>query len=279
MAKPYSREYNNQVHECITKIHAPVKVFTLQFMCMETINQRMENNIKQNLTETRKDFGLEYMYGCMDYRKGRLFDLIATFYLTRRLKFTPFVYLFMINMRDELVTISLDTPKFIGERREPQYRVHIDTYLDMIQNNPEQGIQVRATKRYFTNEPHNDDFRFRDDVYWLEYVQYPMWVNNSWSWANKQYGPDPYCNEDAWRDHSMHRERLSAYEMYQKPPLNSPLDPPPFEQPPIGQSQQATTTVDSPEPLTTAIDPASQPGTPKTPRRVRNALFKALKEN
>ncbi len=78
---------------------------------METIIQRMENKIKQNLTETRKDFGLDYI-GCMGYRKSRLFDLIATFYLTRGLKFTSFVYLFMINMRDELVPISLDTPKF-----------------------------------------------------------------------------------------------------------------------------------------------------------------------
>jgi hypothetical protein len=68
----------------------------------------------------------------------------------------------------------------------------------------EQGIQVKATNSNFTNEPHNDDFRFRDDVYWLEYVQYPIWSNNSWPLTNKQYGPDKYCNEDAWRDHVMH---------------------------------------------------------------------------
>jgi hypothetical protein len=127
-----------------------------------------------------------------------------------------------------------------------------------------QGIQVKATNSNFTNEPHNDDFRFRDDVYWLEYVQYPTWTNNSWSWTNKQYGPGSYCNEDAWRDHSMHKERLRAYEVHQRPPLDPPLDQPPFEQPPIEQPQQMTMTVDLP--VATAIDPALQPGTPESPR-------------
>ncbi len=90
-----------------------------------------------------------------------------------------------------------------------------------------QGIQVKATNSNFTNDAHNDDFRFRDDVNWIEYVQYPTYTNGSWSWATAQYGPSKYCNEGAWRDHLMHKEQLRAYESHQTSHLKSKKDHPP----------------------------------------------------
>ncbi len=130
------------------------------------------------------------------------------------------------------------------------------------------GMQIKATNSNFTNNPHNDDFRFRDDVYWLEYVQYPTWTNDSWSWTSTQYGPDTYCNEDAWRDHLMHKERVNAYGIHQSRPLE--------------QQQQQPTTIDLPQQQEPTIEPQEQtasPSTPKPQRKLRNAIIKALQGN
>jgi hypothetical protein len=109
------------------------KVFTFQFMCMETIIQSMEFKIKQDLTEVRSDFGLD-SYRTY-YRITRLLDLIASFYSARRLEFTPLVYLFMIKMKDDVVSITLDRPLF-RNRVEPHYKLCRDHFIDMLQTDP-----------------------------------------------------------------------------------------------------------------------------------------------
>ena len=90
----------NRVNECIRKKFAPGKVFSLQFMCMDTILRNTEHTIEKDMEESRTVCNLE---NCtMRYRKTSLFELISTFYTTRSLQFTPSVNLFMVIEREDL---------------------------------------------------------------------------------------------------------------------------------------------------------------------------------
>ena len=95
---------SNQVDECIKKIFAPEKVFTLQFICMDTIIRNNEEQIKHDLLRTRSEFNLENSH--LNFRETKLWDLITRFYSGRRLPFTPFVYLFMINRKEDLIPLQ-----------------------------------------------------------------------------------------------------------------------------------------------------------------------------
>ncbi len=91
---------SNQVDACIKKIFAPEKVLSLQFICMDTIIRNNEELIKHDFTEISHKH-------CINFGETKLLDLIATFYSDRRLLFTPFLYLFMINRRDDVKAIPI----------------------------------------------------------------------------------------------------------------------------------------------------------------------------
>ena len=91
---------SNCAWACIRKKFAPGKVFSLQFMCMDTILRNTEHTIEKDMKESRTTCNLE---NCtMRYRKTSLFELISMFYTARSLQFTPSVYLFMVFEREDL---------------------------------------------------------------------------------------------------------------------------------------------------------------------------------
>ena len=78
---------------CIRKKFSTGNVLSLKFMCMDAILRNTEKTTEQDIEESRKVCNLDNPLG---YQDNSLLDLMVTFNTTRRLGFTPSVYLFLI---------------------------------------------------------------------------------------------------------------------------------------------------------------------------------------
>ena len=139
----------NWVDECIRKKFAPGKVFSLQFMCMDTILRNTEHTIEKDMEESRTVCNLDN--SALGYEENNLLELLVTFYTTRSLVFTPSVYLFMVRRREAVRSMFYTAPCGFS------YQLDEDWFTHLLENNP----------GYLYNEYYKDNDGFKYQYYYF----------------------------------------------------------------------------------------------------------------
>ena len=113
-------------------------------MCMDAILRNTEKTTEQDIEESRKVCNLDNPLG---YQDNSLLDLMVTFNTTRRLGFTPSVYLFMIREREAVRSMIYTAP--CGD----SYQLDEDEFTHMLELKP-----WYLYDQYYKD---NDDFKYQ----------------------------------------------------------------------------------------------------------------------
>ena len=140
---------SNCAWACIRKKFAPGKVFSLQFMCMDTILRNTEQTIERDMEESRTVCNLDN--SALGYEENNLLELMVTFYTTRSLVFTPSVYLFMVRRREAVRSMFYTAPCGFS------YQLDEDWFTHLLENNP----------GYLYNEYYKDNDGFKYQYYYF----------------------------------------------------------------------------------------------------------------